>query len=69
MMTSVHQQASHIQCWKCRQYGHPKSECPELSNKEKKEEKERLSALDSRASSSYSGLQLSQLANQAFLDE
>ena len=69
MVTSFHQQASRIQCWKCRKFGHPKSECPELTEKEKKESKERLSALSSRAQSDFSGLQMGQLADRAFIND
>ena len=68
VLTSFHQQGGRIKCWKCGESGHVKSQCPKLTAKQKQEESERLSVLDSRSRSDYSGLQLSQLANAAFLD-
>ena len=30
ILTSFHQQAKRIKCWKCKEFGHVKSECPQL---------------------------------------
>ena len=68
MVTSFHQQTSRIKCWKCGELGHAKSQCPLLTAKQKKESEERLSVLGGRGQPGYSGLQLGQLANSAFLD-
>ena len=68
-MTSFHQQARHIQCWKCKKFGNTKSECPKLSNKEKKEESERVSVFNNGGQPGYSGLASAcRLVNSAFLN-
>ena len=68
VLTSFHQQARRIKCWKCNEYGHTKSQCPLLTDKRKKESEERLFVLSNGRQPGYSGLQLGQLANSAFLD-
>ena len=70
MVTSFIQQSRRIKCWKCNEFGHAKNECPLLSKKEKKESEERLSCFSKNKDkeTSFTGLQLRQKANSAFLD-
>ena len=62
ILTSFHQQAKHVKCWKCKEFGHVNSECPQLTKVEADEEKKNVSILSS--SPKYLGLPL---AKSAFL--